>query len=59
VSEVKGRLHRVHHVAKKNLIANTFRSKDYCGKVTEVMTIEVGDKVLIYDGNCGGVDLEN
>ena len=49
VSELKGRLQTAHHVAKKNLIASKVRSKDYYDKGTEVMKIEVGDKVLLYD----------
>ena len=48
VSELKGRLQTAHHVAKKNLIASKVRSKDYYDKGTEVMKIEVGDKVLPY-----------
>jgi len=49
VSELKGRLQTPHLVAKKNLIASKVRSKDYYHKGTEVMKIEVGDKVLLYD----------
>ena len=49
MSELKGRLQTAHHVAKKNLIASKVRSKDYYDKGIEVMKIEVGDKVLLYD----------
>ena len=49
VSELKGHLQTAHHVAKKNLIASKVRSKDYYDKGTQVMKIEVGDKVLLYD----------
>ena len=49
MSELKGRLQTSHNVAKKNLIASKVRSKDYYDKGTEVMKIEVGDKVLLYD----------
>jgi hypothetical protein len=49
VSELKGRFQTAHHVAKKNLIASKVRSKDYYGKGTEMMKIEVGDKVLLYN----------
>ena len=49
VSELKGRLQKAHHVAKKNLLASKVQSKDYYDKGTEVVKIEVGDKVLLYD----------
>jgi len=49
VSELKGRLQTAHYIANKNLIASKVRSKDYYDKGTEVMKIEVGDKVLLYD----------
>jgi len=49
VSELKGRLQTSYNVAKKNLIASMVQSKDYYDKGTEVMKIEVGDKVLLYD----------
>ena len=49
VSEQKGRLQTAHYIAKKNLIASKFRSKDHYDKRTEVMKIEVGEKVLLYD----------
>jgi hypothetical protein len=49
VSELKGRLQTAHRVAKRNLIASKVRSKDYYDKGTEVMKIEVGDKVLLFD----------
>ena len=45
---MKGRLQTAHNVAK-NLIASKVQSKDYYDKGTEVMKIEVGDKVLLYD----------
>jgi hypothetical protein len=48
VSELRGRLQTAQHVAKKNLIARKVRSRDYYDKGTEVMKIEVGDKVLLY-----------
>jgi hypothetical protein len=49
VSELNGRLQTAHHVAKKNLTASRVRSKHYYDKGTEMMKIEVGDKVLLYD----------
>jgi hypothetical protein len=49
VSELKERLQTAHYVANKNLIASKVQSKDYYDKGTEVMKIEVGDKVLLYD----------
>jgi len=49
VSELRGRLQTAHLVAMQNLIASKVRSKDYYDKGTEVMKIEVGNKVLLYD----------
>ena len=46
--EEKGRLQTAHYVAKKKLIGSKVLSKDY-HKGTEVMKIEVGEKVLLYN----------
>jgi hypothetical protein len=50
VPEQKVRLQTAHRVAKNNLIASKVRSKDYYDNGTEVVKIEVGDKVLLYGG---------
>jgi hypothetical protein len=49
MSEPKGHIQTAHLGTKNKLLANKFRSNDYYDKGKDVMNIEVGDKVLIFD----------
>jgi hypothetical protein len=49
VSELKGRIQTAHQGTKDKLLANKFRSKGCYDKRTDMMKIEVGDKVLLFD----------
>jgi len=59
VSELKGRIQTAHQGTKNKLPANKVRRKDYYDEGTDVMKIEVGDKVLLFDETVRRVDLEN
>jgi len=48
-SELRSRLQRVHHHARKNLIANNSKSKKHYETTSGEMNLQVGDKVLLFD----------
>jgi len=49
VMELKGRLQSSHEIARQRLLSGKERSKEYYDKGSEIPTIQVGQKVLIFD----------
>jgi len=49
VMELKGRLQSSHEIARQRLLCGKERSKEYYDKGSEFPTIQVGQKVLIFD----------
>jgi len=47
--ELKGRLQSAHEIARHRLLSGKQRSKEYYDKWSEIPTIQVGQKVLIFD----------
>ena len=49
VLELKGRLQTAHEVARQKLITAKEKSKEYFDKKAHEVTINIGDRVLLYD----------
>jgi len=49
VMELEGRLQSSHEVARKKLLSNKERSKEYYDKNSETPDVQGGQKVLIFD----------
>ena len=49
VMELKGRLQSSHEIARQRLLSGKERSKEYYDKGSEIPTIQVGQKILIFD----------
>jgi hypothetical protein len=49
VLELKGRLQTAHEVARQKLITAKEKSKEYFDKRSNKVTLNIGDKVLLYD----------
>jgi hypothetical protein len=49
ISELKGRLHTAHELARKKLLINKQKSKEYYDNKSEEFKLSIRDKVLLYD----------
>ena len=47
--ELKGRLQSSHEIARQRLLSGKERNKEYYDKGSEIPTIQVGQKILIFD----------